>query len=696
MNHVDESAKASKENKKRSKSKKSKKRPVPRDDDCYEGQCGPTSTRTSIQRDCKRRGGSQAVPIPQATPTSPTSPRDASLARTDAAHAPTKRTRLCEAEVLRSDVAESTLELAGLSRSVTRLLEISGTPPTTGSLAAPSVPHSSDGTADVRPLSRKERRKERKKAGQRDKPNREVTELSRDFYAISTDSPLSDKHSVTRNSKRRLESVLHADSSDAASPIASTSAAQQPDFSLTTLADGDINSYPATGSAESRNAEREEGKSRRARRELTELSRDVWAVQPRPLAEDQTLNTRAAKRPRRANPASADSSNEGGGLLAPEPPVAGLAVDVDVDVSQEAKSRKVRRKERRREDERKRKRSKKGSGGMQREVAELKRDFYAISADALAQGTEAATENPEHRRAPVAVASPPDRASTSAAPPASPADVAHMQDEACSSPAEATPPDASASLRRRSSRQTRPTQRLIDSQMYAIVRRAEMHEAQELRSMSRNAVATASSSPTMDGPSQPGDAMRQAKTATRPTLPPLKSLHLPMPPLGQPHGGQRPQPSLSSHAPLRPPVAKAPALSNAFATTISVSKNKKGREAVPIVPTDPTASSPQPQRDVAPVVSTSRAKSTPQAVAPVPEKKPSKPSTVAKTRIRHPALDSRASWVEPEKNLTLTKDGRPPIWCEGRQELCETLSYFKSYQGGHCACRELPDCRFAC
>lgn len=69
-------------------------------------------------------------------------------------------------------------------------------------------------------------------------------------------------------------------------------------------------------------------------------------------------------------------------------------------------------------------------------------------------------------------------------------------------------------------------------------------------------------------------------------------------------------------------------------------------------------------------------------------KKPVSPSAVdpkqPKPRARHPALDSKEAWVTPERDVRMTREGRPPIWCEGRQELCESLDYFKSYQGGHC------------
>ncbi|GAA5863860.1 hypothetical protein JCM3774_001180 [Rhodotorula dairenensis] len=66
-----------------------------------------------------------------------------------------------------------------------------------------------------------------------------------------------------------------------------------------------------------------------------------------------------------------------------------------------------------------------------------------------------------------------------------------------------------------------------------------------------------------------------------------------------------------------------------------------------------------------------------------PSVKPRPKQEKARARARHPALDNRESWVEPERDVKLRKNGRPPIWCEGRQELCESLDYFKSYQGGH-------------
>lgn len=74
---------------------------------------------------------------------------------------------------------------------------------------------------------------------------------------------------------------------------------------------------------------------------------------------------------------------------------------------------------------------------------------------------------------------------------------------------------------------------------------------------------------------------------------------------------------------------------------------------------------------------------------PRPKSAVPKPSAAArpkqtKPRARHPALDSTDDWIVPERDVTLTRDGRPPIWAEGRQELCEALDYFKSYQGGHC------------
>ncbi|GAA6059433.1 hypothetical protein JCM10212_005372 [Sporobolomyces blumeae] len=66
-----------------------------------------------------------------------------------------------------------------------------------------------------------------------------------------------------------------------------------------------------------------------------------------------------------------------------------------------------------------------------------------------------------------------------------------------------------------------------------------------------------------------------------------------------------------------------------------------------------------------------------------------KPTLVAKKRKPSkakpldPTLLSKEGWVEPEKDLRINEYGRPPVWCVGRQELCESLSYFNSYQGGH-------------
>ncbi|KAK4047680.1 hypothetical protein OIO90_006109 [Microbotryomycetes sp. JL221] len=52
---------------------------------------------------------------------------------------------------------------------------------------------------------------------------------------------------------------------------------------------------------------------------------------------------------------------------------------------------------------------------------------------------------------------------------------------------------------------------------------------------------------------------------------------------------------------------------------------------------------------------------------------------------KRPTVDqtfARDAWVEPDRNVQMKK-GKPPIWSIGRQELCESLPYFKSYQGGH-------------
>ena len=75
------------------------------------------------------------------------------------------------------------------------------------------------------------------------------------------------------------------------------------------------------------------------------------------------------------------------------------------------------------------------------------------------------------------------------------------------------------------------------------------------------------------------------------------------------------------------------------------------------------------------------------STTPLDENSPSRvraEGRVSSHKARGPfviAADERTTWVAP---LQLQKLGmKPPIWCLSRQELCETLSYFKSYQGGH-------------
>ncbi|GJN87499.1 hypothetical protein Rhopal_000448-T1 [Rhodotorula paludigena] len=112
----------------------------------------------------------------------------------------------------------------------------------------------------------------------------------------------------------------------------------------------------------------------------------------------------------------------------------------------------------------------------------------------------------------------------------------------------------------------------------------------------------------------------------------------------------------------------------------------------PIFVSDPSvghaAFAPRPALPLLPVTTPASAASTslPSRAAP------SKPTTSTyvrphKPRTRHPALDSRVTWVPLDTAIAaaprITREGRPPIWCEGRQELCESLEYFRSYQGGH-------------
>ncbi|GAA5892509.1 hypothetical protein JCM5296_006150 [Sporobolomyces johnsonii] len=143
-----------------------------------------------------------------------------------------------------------------------------------------------------------------------------------------------------------------------------------------------------------------------------------------------------------------------------------------------------------------------------------------------------------------------------------------------------------------------------------------------------------------------------------PRIPPLASLDLP-----------RTVPPLASHAfaypgypqPLYPPSQPQP------------HPRPQPRPA----PTSPLFFSPKDLQHLPPLPSFL----SPSASLKNP-KKPSLPKP-AKPPARHPALDSQTNWVKPERDLQIRANGKPPIWCMGRQELCESLEYFKSYQGGH-------------
>ncbi|SGY17989.1 BQ5605_C015g07945 [Microbotryum silenes-dioicae] len=59
------------------------------------------------------------------------------------------------------------------------------------------------------------------------------------------------------------------------------------------------------------------------------------------------------------------------------------------------------------------------------------------------------------------------------------------------------------------------------------------------------------------------------------------------------------------------------------------------------------------------------------------------PAPVPETDTRKTFSIDKSDWVQPEKDLKISDEGYPPIWCQSRQELCEALPYFRAYQGGH-------------
>ncbi|GAA5932325.1 uncharacterized protein JCM15063_001191 [Sporobolomyces koalae] len=115
--------------------------------------------------------------------------------------------------------------------------------------------------------------------------------------------------------------------------------------------------------------------------------------------------------------------------------------------------------------------------------------------------------------------------------------------------------------------------------------------------------------------------------------------------------------------PPLPPLA--PSGRNQFARAVDLSTPSISQQALPVIEPDTIRST---------------AKVPPRALSK--ENKPvSKP--VTRGRELDPALLSQQGWVLPERDVKIRKNGRPPIWAVGRQELCESLPYFQSYQGGH-------------
>ncbi|GAA6051981.1 hypothetical protein JCM3770_002995 [Rhodotorula araucariae] len=144
-------------------------------------------------------------------------------------------------------------------------------------------------------------------------------------------------------------------------------------------------------------------------------------------------------------------------------------------------------------------------------------------------------------------------------------------------------------------------------------------------------------------------------------------------------------------------LAGFPKTDSLFPSHHSSDGKAPARQAVLVQPQDPELNRPKatiplavalppfPPSIAAPVAGPSHAPPTP--APPLRPKAPtavaSKPSKPSRPRARHPALDSRTAWVPVERDLRITAAGKPPIWCQGRQELCESLEYFRSYQGGH-------------
>ena len=99
---------------------------------------------------------------------------------------------------------------------------------------------------------------------------------------------------------------------------------------------------------------------------------------------------------------------------------------------------------------------------------------------------------------------------------------------------------------------------------------------------------------------------------------------------------------------------------------------------------------PPPPQLRAPAIKPAKPRSRAPKAAPAPKvlkaaKEPKAPKRIsgrsARSKAGANAIQTLAT-PEPPDQLGLIDD-KPPIWSETRQELCETLPYFKSYQGGH-------------
>ncbi|GAA6009465.1 hypothetical protein JCM11491_003567 [Sporobolomyces phaffii] len=162
-----------------------------------------------------------------------------------------------------------------------------------------------------------------------------------------------------------------------------------------------------------------------------------------------------------------------------------------------------------------------------------------------------------------------------------------------------------------------------------------------------------------------------------PTLPSILSLGLdstsiPPPRITPAHRHDTPSLAVTDSHPVRQPILVSPAK--------SPEEIKGYLELPPLLPLPPLPPLPRPSYPPKDpimsegIFSARRATRTNEKATPVKN---------AQTKEPHSALSSKEGWVVPERDVKIRSNGRPPVWAVGRQELCESLEYFKAYQGGH-------------